>query len=74
MAGTLPELETLALRLTREERARLADRLLASLSTDSAIDEAWSAEAQRRLAELEAGTVQAAPIEAAIERARQAIR
>ncbi len=74
MASTLTELEALALRLTPEERAELADRLIASLSPNAAIEEAWSVEAQRRLAELEAGTVLAVPVEAAIKRARQAIR
>ena len=74
MATTLAELESLALRLTPEDRVRLADRLLASLWSDSAVEDAWSAESQRRLAELESGAVLAVPVETAIERARKAIR
>ena len=52
----------------------LADRLLASVSADNEVDDAWSQEAERRLAELENGTVAAVPLEAAIARARVAIR
>lgn len=74
MPTTIAELESQALRLTPEERARLADRLLASLSADTSVEEEWAAEAQRRLAELEAGTAVAIPIEAAIARARAAVQ
>ncbi|MFT3665018.1 addiction module protein [Piscinibacter sp.] len=74
MPSTVTDLEVQALRLAPEERAQLADRLLASLSADTSIEEEWATEAHRRLAELEAGTVAAIPIEAAIARARNAIR
>ena len=74
MPVTVADLESQALRLTPEERAQLADRLLASLSTDTSVQEEWAAEAQRRLAEFDAGTVAAKPIEGAIARARNAIR
>ena len=73
MPVTIMELEAQALRLSPEERARLADRLLASLTSDTGIDEAWLGEVERRLAELERGAVAAIPVEVAIERARQAI-
>lgn len=74
MSTTVADLESQALRLTPEERALLADRLLASLSTDATVEEEWAVESQRRLAELESGSVLPIPIEAAIERARNAIR
>lgn len=74
MPTTLAELESQALRLPAEERVQLADRLLASLAADPSVEEAWAAEAQRRLAELEAGIVIAVSVGAAIERARSAIR
>ena len=74
MSTTLDELESQALRLTAEERALLADRLLASLSNDPSVEEAWAVETQRRLADLEAGTVVAMSVEGAIERARSTIR
>lgn len=74
MTTSVKELESQALRLTPEERALLADHLLASLAPDSAVEEAWAAESQRRLAELEADAALAVPIDAAIDRARRAIR
>lgn len=63
-----------ALALAPEERAELADKLLASLHPDPQWDAAWSAEAERRLAEIEGGAVAGIPVEAAIERARNLIR
>ncbi|HEY2773747.1 MAG TPA: addiction module protein [Candidatus Binatia bacterium] len=53
------ELESEALRLPAEERARLAERLLASLEseTDARAEALWLAEAERRLDELESGHV-----------------
>lgn len=53
--------------------AQLADRLLASLSADSDLDEAWSVEAERRLAELENGSVIGVPIADVNARACNAI-
>jgi len=43
------------MKLSPEERARLADRLIASLSDDAEIEEAWALEVERRIAEIEAG-------------------
>ena len=74
MPTSVAELESQALALTPEERALLADHLLASLTSDPTVEEAWAAESQRRLAELESGSVLARSIESAIERARNAIR
>lgn len=68
------KLEEHALQLPPEDRAQLVHRLLASLSSDENIDEAWSVEAERRLAELETGEVAGVRIEDVIQRARNAIR
>ena len=51
-------LEAEALKLTVAEPAKLAEHLIASLDEDSEIEEAWAAETDRRIAEIEAGTVQ----------------
>ena len=67
-------LEAEALKLNPEERARLADRLLASLSDDAEIEEAWAAEVDRRIAEIEAGRAQVVPAAEAIARARDALK
>ncbi len=74
MSTTVADRESQALRLTPEERAQLADRLVEPLSADTSVEEEWAAEARRRLAELEAGPVAAIPIDAAIAHARKAIR
>ena len=68
------ELEAQALQLSAADRAYLADKLLASLSPDAEIEAAWSAEAERRLVELESGSVVGIPVDVAIARARDAIR
>ena len=74
MTASVREIEARALELLPEERAELAGRLIASLTAKSAVDDAWSTESLRRLAELEAGEVIAVPVEDAIARARAAIR
>jgi putative addiction module component (TIGR02574 family) len=50
-------LEAEALRLSNQERARLVERLIASLDIDSDIEDAWAAEVERRNAEIESGAV-----------------
>ena len=67
MSTPLTDLESAAMKLPREERARLADRLLGSIYGDPEVEEAWAVEVQRRLAAVEAGT---APIAAEPPRAR----
>jgi putative addiction module component (TIGR02574 family) len=65
--GSLPvtreRLEVEARSLPREERARLAEALLASLEEEAEIEQAWREEIRRRSAELDAGTVEAIPAE-----------
>ena len=67
-------LEAEALKLTVAERAKLAEHLIASLDEDSEIEEAWAAETDRRIAEIEAGTAQLIPATEAIARARAALK
>ncbi len=55
------ELEAQVLRLARHERARLAQKLIASLEEDDEIDQAWTEEAERRYEELRDGSVEALP-------------
>jgi putative addiction module component (TIGR02574 family) len=74
MSNQIDVLEAEALKLTPEERARLADRLIASLSDDAEIDEAWAAEVERRIAEIEAGRAPVVPAAEAIARARDALK
>lgn len=67
-------LEAEALKLSVAERAKLAEHLIASLDEDSEIEEAWAAETERRIAEIEAGTVRMIPAAEAIARARAALK
>jgi len=73
MSTSLDTLEVEALKLSPEERAQLADHLLASLTGGSEVDDAWFAEVERRIAKVESGEVALVPVEQAIVRARQAL-
>lgn len=57
MAATIKQLEQALLKLTKQERAFLADRLLSSLDGEvlSEVDAAWVAEAERRFQEYKSG-------------------
>jgi putative addiction module component (TIGR02574 family) len=74
MSNQIEIIEAQALQLTTEERAQLADRLIASLFEDHEVEEAWAAEVERRIAEIESGRVQLVPAADAIARARAAIK
>lgn len=74
MPSELEVIEAQALKLTAEERARLADRLIASLFEDNEIEEAWAAEVERRVEEIESGRAKLVPAADAIARARAAIK
>jgi hypothetical protein len=62
MAQSLAEIEDDALKLSEEDRARLAVRLLASLEEEAEspeeIEKLWLVEAERRFRELREGVVQ----------------
>jgi putative addiction module component (TIGR02574 family) len=64
------QLESAVLGLPRAERARLAEKLLASLDEDPAVDQAWRAEVRERLAEYRAGTAETFPAEDVMREAR----
>jgi putative addiction module component (TIGR02574 family) len=74
METQLEILEAQALKLTTSERAHLAERLIASLDEDGEIEEAWAAEVERRIAEIEGGHVQMITAEEAIARARESLK
>ena len=57
------QIERELLRLPASERARLAERLIASLDEDSEMDRAWAEEVRRRDGELDSGAVQSLPLE-----------
>jgi putative addiction module component (TIGR02574 family) len=72
MSTPLSDLELEIMKLPLEERAKLAERLLASVYGDADVEAAWAAEVDRRIARVEAGAPLIAA-ESAFERARQAL-
>jgi putative addiction module component (TIGR02574 family) len=73
MSTPFATLEAEALKLPPEERALLADHLLASLGVQGEVEQAWAIEVERRLAEVEDGHIELIPLEQALRRARQAL-
>lgn len=68
MSTTLEALQAEVLRLSPADRARLLDRLIASLDVDSEAEAAWDELADKREQELETGDVQSLPLDVAIAR------
>ena len=63
---TTDQFEQELLKLPAADRARLAERLIASLDEDAEVEAAWRAEVRRRDAELQSGAVQGIPVEDAL--------
>jgi putative addiction module component (TIGR02574 family) len=74
MSSQLEIVEAQALKLSAEERAQLADRLIASIFEDHEIEDAWAAEVERRIEEIESGRAKLIPGAEAVARARAAIK
>ena len=74
MGSRLESLEAEALQLTASERAAFAQVLLASLDDDAEIEEAWAAETERRIADIENGTAQVIPIADALAQVRASLK
>ena len=76
MTTLVDELSARAKTLSVQDRARLAEELLASLDQepDSEVDAAWDCEIQRRVAEVESGSVALVSSEDVHAEARRLIR
>ncbi len=76
MANLARDLESKALKLSRTEPARLAQRLIFSLDQerDPDAEKLWLREAERRLGELKSGKVAGIPAEKVIRKARSMLR
>jgi hypothetical protein len=68
MSSNLEVLQAEVLRLSPADRARLLDRLVASLDVDASVEAAWDAVADQREQELTSGTVEAITLEVAVAR------
>jgi putative addiction module component (TIGR02574 family) len=74
MGNQLEILEAEALKLTPNERAVFAKHLLASLDEDESIQDAWAVEVERRVTEIENGTVQLITLDKAIAQVRASLQ
>lgn len=74
MSVPIEALEAEVLNLPSADRSRLLDRLIASLETDAAVEEAWMVEARRRDEEIESGAVDDIPGDIALARLRAGLR
>ena len=70
MSTTLEALQAQVMSLSKEDRSRLLERLVASLDVDAEAEEDWEQLAARREAELESGAVVGIPLEEAMARLR----
>ncbi len=61
MSSTIEAVEAEALQLSAAERARLIERLIASLDSDPDVEDAWATEVERRHAQIESGAVSLLP-------------
>jgi putative addiction module component (TIGR02574 family) len=75
MSHSIEQLESEAMNLSLEERARLANKLLLSLDAPSEEENLalWVAEAEKRLQELREGRAKEIPSDETFRRARAAI-
>lgn len=74
MASTAENLESAVLQLPRSERARLAERLIASLDEESEIESAWAEEIERRVADFRSGKVKPIPGEQVFDELKDLFR
>jgi hypothetical protein len=68
MTITLETLQAEVMRLPPADRARLLDRLIASLDVDVGAEAAWDAVAEEREQELAVGSVATVPLETVISK------
>lgn len=70
MPTPLEDLQAQVMSLSKEDRSRLLERLMASLDVDAEAEEAWEQLAAQREAELESGTVVGISLEDAMAQLR----
>ena len=74
MGKPLDTLTEVALQLEPEDRVQLAERLLSSVSPDKGLDDAWAAEIERRIDEIESGRATLLSRAEVMSRVRAAIK
>ncbi len=74
MATAFEKAQVLAMQLTPEQRADLADLLWVSATLREDVQAAWDVEIDRRIAEIDTGTVELIPGEEVLARMEQKLR
>ena len=76
MNDPVADLAQRARTLAPEDRARLAEELLASLEhpLEAEVDAAWDAELRRRIAEVESGAARLLPADEVFRRVRESMQ
>ena len=74
MTLTYQQVANEAMRLSPEERIDLEEKLWISVDTQQAIAEAWDVEIERRIAQFDAGEVDAYPAKEIITELRDMLR
>lgn len=74
MSSTADHLESAALQLPRAERARLAERLIASLDEEAQVERAWAEEIRQRVEDLRSGKVKPIPGEEVFDELKDLFR
>lgn len=73
-AVSIDEIESSVLQMPRAECARLAERLIASLDEDLAVEESWRVEVWRRVEELRSGAIPSIPGEQVFQELDELLR
>jgi putative addiction module component (TIGR02574 family) len=71
---SIDEIEAAALELPEDEIDELIDRLAVHREMDPEIERSWKEEVDRRLAEVDAGTVELIPIEETLAKMRALLK
>ena len=74
VAASAEQVEAQALQLPAPDRARLAERLIASLDEEADHEQAWAGEVLRRVTELQSGQLQTIPAAEVLSEATARLR
>ena len=68
------EAESAVMQLSREARARIAARLIASLDEETRVEKAWAHEIRRRVTDYRSGKAKTRPIDEVLDEVDELLR